>query len=72
MGELKSGTDESLDIVPGTSSDSGSGLLVLFTCQDGSEASWLGLLLTSASVIEAAGAITTLSEGGEDSEICMD
>jgi hypothetical protein len=52
-GELKSGTDESSEMVPETSSDSGSGL---------SELLCSGLLLTSASVIEAAGPITTSSD----------
>jgi hypothetical protein len=70
-GESKSGADEPSEMVPETTSDSGSGLSVLYVRQDGSEVSWLGSLLTSASVIEAAGAITTSSAGGEDSESHM-
>jgi hypothetical protein len=66
-GESKSGTDEPSEMVPETSSDSGSGSSGLFVHQDGSEASWSGLLQASASAIEAAGA-TTSSEGGENSE----
>jgi hypothetical protein len=54
--ELKSGADEPSEMVPETISDSGSGLSVQYACQDGSEVLWSGLLLTSASVIEAAGA----------------
>ena len=68
-GESKSGTDQPSEMVPEASSDSGSGLSELFAHQDGLES---GLLLTSASAIKAAGATTTLSEGGENSESHMD
>jgi hypothetical protein len=61
-----------LQMVPEASSDSGSGSSELFAHQDGSEVLWLGSLLTSASAIKAAGATTTLSEGGENSESHMD
>jgi hypothetical protein len=44
--------DEPSEMVPEASSDSGSGLSEPFAHQDGSEASWLGLLLTSASAME--------------------
>jgi hypothetical protein len=53
------------EMVPKTISDSGSGSSVLFTCWDGSEALWSASLLSSVSAIRAAGAITTLFEGGE-------
>jgi hypothetical protein len=72
MGESKSGTDEPSEMDPEASSDSGSGSSELFAHQDGSEAWWSGSLLTLASAIEAAGATTTLSEGGENSESRMD
>jgi hypothetical protein len=71
-GESKSGMDEPSEMVPKTSSDSGSGSSGLFVHQDGSEASWSGLLLTSASAIETARATTNSSEGGENSESHMD
>jgi hypothetical protein len=70
-GESKSGADEPSEMVPETTSDSGSGLSALYAHQDGLEVLWSGSLLTSASVIKAAGAITTLSEGEEDSESRM-
>jgi hypothetical protein len=69
MGESKSSADEPSEMVPETTSDSDSGSYGLFAHQDGSEASWLGSLLTLAS---AARATTTSSEGGENSESRMD
>jgi hypothetical protein len=50
-GESKSGMDEPSEMVPETSSDSGSGSSGLFAHQDGLKALWSGLLLTLASVI---------------------
>jgi hypothetical protein len=68
MGESKSGMDEPSEMVPKRSPASGSGSSELFAHQDGLEVSWSGSLLTLASAIKAAGATTTLSEGGENSE----
>jgi hypothetical protein len=69
-GESKSVPDETSEMVHETSSDSGSS--ELFAHQNGSEMSWSGSQLTSASTIEAAGATATSSEEGENSESRMD